>query len=527
MTDWSIWPATNGPNTDSGDTSDISRGVTFRLSAPGWLKAIRFYRGTLAVGDSAGALAPVGRLYTLVDGLPVSATDVTFTLTGATGWFTALLPVPKPLAANVSYKAVVLTGDYTATSHYFDTGAGVGGIVNGILTCPDAGGNPSGIGGIQQGSFKQPTTGLEFPNQYFQGGNYWVDVIVSDTDPGTDIRDVAGTLPVTIDVTATQDGKIGVGDGSLPVTVATAAISDKLGIASANIPVSVDVTSSADKSGAAAGSLPLTIAVTALVESEGAGVHAPVSLVLCSSWANFVDVPQRLVDKLPELTQAEWQDNLLQASEILWMLSGRRWYGGNCTETAVFRSNPPQQGRGDWPYDQSWGSCQCWDDPRYYPGATYHHAPGPYAIQLPRAPLTNVLSVAIDGEPFTNYVMLRNGWIERLDGQRWNGCTMNTEITYQYGEPPPSGGKNAAIMLAYELGLEQTGSGDCRLPTLVTSITRQGVTMERQAATDFQALGRTGIPEVDRWLAAVNPQSREDSGRVWSPDIPSTIRTPQ
>jgi hypothetical protein len=527
VTDWSIWPATNGPNTDSGDSSDISRGVTFRLSSPGWLKAIRFYRGTANVGNSAGALAPVGRLYTLVDGLPVSATDVTFTLSAAPGWQQANLPVAKPLAANVSYKAVVLTGNYTATSHYFDTGAGVGGIVNGILTCPDAGGNPSGIGGIQQGSFKQPTTGLEFPNQYFQGGNYWVDVVVSDTDPGTDIRDVAGTVSISgLAVTGVVD-KVGIVTPSVPVSVAPTAVVDKTVAFAGNVPVSLSVSSAVDKDATATGSVPVTLTVSALVDAVGAGVHAPVSAVLCSSWANFVDVPLRLRDRLPALTESEWQSNLMLASELLWMLSGRRWYGGGCTETAMLRSDPPMQGRGDWPYDPSWGRCACWFEPDFVPGLPFDHVPGVYAIQLPRSPITNIVSVTIEGQPFTSYEMIRNGWIERTDGLRWNVCGSDTLVTYQFGEPPPEGGKQAAIVLAYELGLEQIGDGDCRLPTNVVSITRQGVTIERQPATEFQALLRTGVPEVDRWLAAVNPRSRASRGRVWSPDLPSTIRTPQ
>jgi Domain of unknown function (DUF4082) len=532
VTDWSIWPATNGPNTDAGDSSDISRGVIFRLSSPGWLKAIRFYRGTTNVGAWTGG-APIGRLYTLVDGLPVSATDVTFTPGVLTGWIQADLPVPKPLAANVSYKAAVITGNYTATGGYFASGAGVGGIVNGILTCPDAGGNPSGIGPIQQMSFKQPTTGLEFPNQYFNGGNYWVDVVVADTDPGTDIRDVAGSLTVSADVLATMDGKIGIADSSLPVTLNTTAVFDKSVGFAPGLPVQVGLSSVDEKISDSTPSLPVSVTLSALVESVGAGVHAPVSEVLCSSWANFVDVPTRLRDRLPTLTETDWQANLMLASELLWMMSGRRWYGGGCTETAVLRSWPPQQGRGDWPYSRSWGNCACWSWATWMDGMPFpgdyrgQHATQPYAIQLPRSPITNIVSVTIDGNAFTEYEMLRNGWIERTDGQLWQTCDGNTTVVYQYGEPPPLGGKQAAIALAFEIGLEQIGDGECRLPSLVTSITRQGVTITRQTATDFQEVQRTGLPEVDRWLAAVNPESRASRAVVWSPDLPSAVRTPQ
>lgn len=527
MTDWSIWPATNGPNTDSGDSSDISRGISFQLSAPGWLKAIRMYRGNTNVGNpTTGSV--VGRLYNATTSVPISGTDVTFTLSG-TGWLQANIAVPVALSSGVLYKAVVLSGNYTATGHYFDTGPGVGGITQGIITCPDAGGNPLGIGGIQQGSFKQPTTGLEFPNQYFQGGNYWVDVVIADTDPGSDIRDVAGSVAVTAAVTATQDGKIGLDEVALPVTAQITAG----GVLKSNdyatlVPAAATVTAGDVMAVTdAVGSVIATATLTALVEAVGAGVHAPTSEVLCSAWANYVDVPASLLARIPALTQAEWQDNLTLASELLWMLSGRRWIGPGCVETATLRSWPPMQGRGQWPYDPSWGRCRCWVDSVNVVDVPFtHHRStlGVYAIQLPRSPITNVVSVTIDGQPFTGYQMLRNGWIERTDGGTWEVCSGNTEVTYQFGEPPPFGGKRAAIALAFEIGLEQTGDEACRLPSNVVSVTRQGLTYQMQSAAELQDLYRTGVPEVDRWLMAVNPQGRPAMSEVWSPDIPSTLR---
>lgn len=536
MTDFNIWPATNGPNTDSGDASDISRGVIFRLSATGWLKAIRFYRGTTNVGlpSVPGGGVVRGRIYTVADGLPVSGTDVTFTLSG-TGWQSAALAIPVQLNANVSYKAVVLTGNYTATGGYFASGAGVGGIVQGIITAPDAGGNPSGIGSIQQGSFKQPTSGIEYPNQYFNGGNYWVDVTIADVDPGSDIRTAAGSVDATgLTVLSTDVSKVGVAESALPVTVGLASDpASKTVDASVSLPVSVALAApESSKLVDEAAALPVTVGLVGTTSATGAGVNAPVSEVLCSSWANYLDVPQSMRDRLPDLTQDDWQDLLMRASELLWMLSGRRWMGGGCTETAVLRSHPPTQGRGEWPYDRSWGFCACWSD-RWvtdFLDIGYRHnrtTLGLVAVRLPRDPVTNIVSVTIDGAAFTDYEMLRNGWLERTDGKTWDVCSGLTSVTYQFGEPPPPGGKQATIDLAFELGLERVGDDKCRLPTNVITTTRQGVTITRMAASEFQALLRTGIPSVDRWLAAANPGSRPARARVWSPDIPSTVRTPQ
>lgn len=534
MTDWRIWPATNGPSTDAGDAADISRGVIFRLSATGWLKAIRFYRGTTNVGNwSAGSQPPQGMLYTVADGLAVPGTGVTFSLSG-TGWQTATLATPVQLNPNVSYKAGVITGNYTATGGYFSTGPGVGGIVQGILTAPDAGGNPSGIGSIQQGSFRQPTVGLQYPNQYFNGGNYWVDVTIADEDPGSDIRDTVGAVGISGLLVSGQPSKTAIQQASVPVgAIVAPASGSKLADIAAALPVSLALSGAPLKVVDDAVTIPIAVTVTATADAVGAGVNAPVSEVLCSSWANYLDVPTRLREKLPTLTEAEWQDNLMLASELLWMLSGRRWYGGGCTETATLRSWPPMQGAGSWPYHRSWGRCGCWAYATWLNGTPYpgdysgHHVGAPMAVKLPRAPLTNIVSVTINGTPFTEYEMIRNGWIERTDGQPWAVCGGETVITYQYGEPPPAGGKQAAIDLAYELGREQTGDDRCRLPSTTVSVTRQGVTIQRQTADEYQALQRTGLPEVDRWLAAVNPGSRPARARVWSPDIPSAIRTPQ
>jgi hypothetical protein len=511
MTDYSIWPATNGPAADGNDPSDISRGVIFRLSAPGWLKKIRFYRGTLDVTNPTTGAAE-GRVYTVAGEAPVAGTDVEFTLSG-TGWQDADVVPAVPLAANTTYKAAVLTGDYTPTGGYFSTGPGVGGIVSGIITAPDAAGVPSGIGSIQQGSFKQPTVGLEYPTQYFNGGNYWVDVVIADEDPGLDVRDVTGTATIS---------------------TAPAVDSDKV--------TAFAVTSTMQSGGAvddikvgdSATTLTMVASASVVSEAVGPGVAAPVSDVLCSSWANFVDVPQAVRDELTT-TEAEWTVLLLRASELLWAFSGRRWYGGGCSETAVLRSWPSEVATGTWPYHDSWGRCGCWV---YGDGGLpsvpwellpfgFRHIQAPMAIKLPRKFITGIVSVTIDGDPFTDYRLLRTGWLERLDNQGWNTCGGDTTVTYLWGEPPPLGGKEAAIALATELARAATGIGECRLPSNVVSITRQGLTIEKLSINDFLDKYRTGVPEVDMWLSAVNPRGHQRSARIWSPDIPAAVRSPQ
>jgi len=180
VANYSIWPATNGPNTDGGDPgAPINLGHIFQVSSTFWVLKIRFYRGATTITGS-----PQGRIFLGTAGAKIAGTEVTFTLSG-TGWHEAALAAPVGLSANTTYKVVVHFDDnYTATSNYWNIGAGVGGITNGPLVAPDAGGIPLLIGPIQQGSFKYTSNPDLNPDSYFNGGNYWVDLVVTDVDPG-------------------------------------------------------------------------------------------------------------------------------------------------------------------------------------------------------------------------------------------------------------------------------------------------------------------------------------------------------
>lgn len=240
---------------------------------------------------------------------------------------------------------------------------------------------------------------------------------------------------------------------------------------------------------------------------------APRSSVLCAAWATPADVPETYRTRQSD---EEWQDHLMHASEVLWALSGRRWYGGGCSETADFYEKP-----GCWTQRVDSGGGNFW----YIPARSWATC-GSDAIKLPRSPVVAVSAVTINGAAFTDYRLEpAGGLLYRTDGCGWQQCyDGHISVTYTYGQPPPEGGVRAAVALAIEFALAAMGSSECALPERVQSITRQGISMTMLDPMDFLPQGRTGIYIVDLWLASVNPQSRAQRGRVWSPDVPRLRR---
>lgn len=89
-------------------------------------------------------------------------------------------------------------------------------------------------------------------------------------------------------------------------------------------------------------------------------------------------------------------------------------------------------------------------------------------------------------------------------------------VTYLNGYPPGPAGEYAVAVLANEFAKACT-NGKCRLPSGVTSIVRQGVTMEITPGAFPN--GVTGIREVDAFIGMWNPEGRTQPTRVWSPGL--------
>lgn len=181
MADYRIFPATNGPATSGGDGTPVNLAVETRTTGRTWFLGLLFYRGTLGItGDITGRVFTVDSTST---GTPVPGTDVAFVLDGL-GWQFAAPAAPVELSPDVRHKPTVHFPDqFPITPGFWGLGgAGESGIVNGPLR---AYGNVDSVAG--QGSFS--TGSLDnYPAGSVNSPNYWVDMLITDVEPVSEIR---------------------------------------------------------------------------------------------------------------------------------------------------------------------------------------------------------------------------------------------------------------------------------------------------------------------------------------------------
>lgn len=173
----------------------------------------------------------------------------------------------------------------------------------------------------------------------------------------------------------------------------------------------------------------------------------------------------------------------LEAAYILWSFTGQRY--GLCSITVT----PPPVCFCQW-------DCRCRG----------------CVLTLP-APVFDVTEVLVDGEVFTDWVQVGNT-IRRSD---W--WPRDVEVTFRRGIPVPPGGDRVVSELARELALYRCNNAKCRLPSNITSRTRQGDTVQfgQQKQTGDGQTPLTGIPMIDLWVRAVNGVNAP--AQVWSPDV--------
>ena len=231
----------------------------------------------------------------------------------------------------------------------------------------------------------------------------------------------------------------------------------------------------------------------------------------CSMWANVEDISDccNLPDTFdPAADAAALLSSMVAASEVLYFASGKQ-YAGSCERTVRACENDTcpccqvlSRGHIVLPWSGfDWGICTC--------SSQWRLKLAGYA--------TEIVEVDINGsivDP-SEYELEEHRWLVRVDGTVWPCQTL---VTYIYGKTPPEFGRLAALALACEVFKSCSGSDDCALPTGVTRVTRQGITIERTfLQRDQHGVWRTGIAAVDLFLNMVNPAGLSRRGTVWSP----------
>lgn len=234
----------------------------------------------------------------------------------------------------------------------------------------------------------------------------------------------------------------------------------------------------------------------------------------CNSWTTNEDVAACCsadvgsdVDLFDEVASA--------ASQVLYELSVRQW-PGTCDKTVRPCQTDTPCGfqvlsRGhivEGPYawgGRDWGvACGCQPVSQ---------------VELSGYPVREIVEVKIDGVVLADDEYELRDWrfLVRKNGGRWPVCQRldldDTEegtwsVRYTFGQNPPWIGQMAARELACELYKSCQGSVDCALPTGITRIVRQNLTIERNAFTAWgrqEGIWRTGLPMVDVFLNTYNP----------------------
>lgn len=184
----SLFLPTDGPSDPAeNDTNPVVTGVKFRSTVAGNISAIRFYKDPQATGTHTALL------WAATGGAPLAS--VPFTSETASGWQQVELPTPVAIQANVTYIVAYhsTNGRYAATNNYFFDNS----QTNGPLTAPATGDIAGGNGVFKYGSASA------FPDETFQGANYWVDVVFNATGGGGSGGDsnppaLAFTAPTTL-----------------------------------------------------------------------------------------------------------------------------------------------------------------------------------------------------------------------------------------------------------------------------------------------------------------------------------------
>ncbi|WP_380837107.1 DUF4082 domain-containing protein [Sphaerisporangium dianthi] len=208
----SVTPANPAEN----DGSALELGVRFKPSVNGYLTGVKFYKGTGNTGTHTGTLWGS-------DGTPLATG--TFSGETSSGWQKLNFGSPVFVTAGTEYVASYYApnGHYAADANFFRYQP----LVNAPLTAPAA----SGTAG--NGVYR---AGAGFPDQTFNGGNYYVDVVFTVNDVYPPAVTTAAPVPGSSSVPTGVQPKVTFGEpvqtGTPTFTVKDATLANVAGTVS-------------------------------------------------------------------------------------------------------------------------------------------------------------------------------------------------------------------------------------------------------------------------------------------------------
>ncbi len=477
--------ATTTNQCDGAGPTVYMLGCEFESSVAGSITGNSWFAPTGGV-----SITCIMKLYRVSD-MAEMATSAGFTATaGADNQIS--FTVPFTPVAGVRYVSAVLTNCYQfknpggfpyTTAHLTAPATGTGGALNGRFVITTAG-NPV-----------FPTT--------VSAVNFMISPIMDFTD-----------TPASGDIDAVLPGFTGDLLGE----------STASGVLDANLPALLgDIVGLVPASGILTAVLP---AFQAAFEGDSAAGGATVGPC---SWS----IPEPLCCAaewalVPPDVQSAARD---YAATILWAATGRQF--GLCEITVrPCGMKRCADGSGEfWGFSWAGGT---WA-PYIFNGQWFNCACGIGCCCDPRCqvrlmgPVASIIEILIGGiavDPAT-YRVDDDHWLVRTAGECWPQCAdMDTddgenvfEVTYQRGTAVPNALLRAAATLACEWAKACVGNDTCRLSNRVTSIVRQGITIDMVDPESLLESGLTGLWEVDTVLRAFNPNRTTERLRIYAPEL--------
>lgn len=264
--------------------------------------------------------------------------------------------------------------------------------------------------------------------------------------------------------------------------------------------------------------------IPALPTSDGGPCSWVIDTGCCPTWSEYSVELQASATRFATLVLWASTGRRFGACELTVRPCGRHWSN---TDTGLWTLDPQD---GHWtPYimDGQWNNCLCGTSPCCCEPSCQVRLPGP---------VLEVTEVLVDGVAVADsaWRVDNRQWLVRTDGDCWPDCsdmdvdsgTGLFQVTYLRGKAVPPPLAVAAGTLACEFAKACLGSA-CRLPQRVTTIARQGVTVQLVDVDRLLDRGLTGITEVDQVITALNPNGLKGRPRLYSPDIDSVRQVTQ